>query len=471
MLGLAKSLAVKGRLCSFAEISEESNRNDEGIAYADEAIAIAEENGLVNQLAEALYAKADLLINKNRWVKVIDRSLYKEAEAVLAKADKLLPQTDSSNVRRALSTTLRFLRQGGQHKKAIQTCNEFLELCGEEDYGTLFQLYDNLSNLYASIGDLDNASECHLKTVYYMNLFSRQKSEKSLQEMETRYETAIKEQIIEKQSIVSRHKTATLILLCIALLAMIVVAYRISRLRKRVADQNEELKEANATRDKLFAIISHDLKNMTNAQKTGLKGLVINEAKLTPEFSSAVHKELLKSAESQSTLVNNLLDWSRVQTKSLKFNPGVFDLSKLVNDCVAANKGLADAKGLEVTMDLNPPCHVEADMDMVSVIIRNLFTNAIKFTGKNGKIEVTTRDEGEFISCTVKDSGIGMEQEDIDRLLNTRSLESRRGTEGEKGTGLGLNVCKTFIERNGGTLSIESAPGSGSAFTFTLKKT
>jgi PAS domain S-box-containing protein len=242
--------------------------------------------------------------------------------------------------------------------------------------------------------------------------------------------------------------------------------------RKRNSDEisryAEELKQLNATKDKFFSIIAHDLKNpfITILGFTDLLSSDYNE--LTDEERLSFVYEMKKSAEVSFNLLQNLLQWSRSQTGRIEFNPKKLGLFSITDDNFLILKNTAERKQIQLCNRVEPSIQVFADEEMLNTVFRNLLTNAIKFSNKGGNITVGAYLIENFVGIFVSDSGVGMDQKTIDNLFKLEVTHSTFGTDNETGTGLGLILCKEFIERNGGGISVESKIDKGSRFIFTL---
>ena len=186
------------------------------------------------------------------------------------------------------------------------------------------------------------------------------------------------------------------------------------------------------------------------------------------EFSDNDRIELLdlmkESADSLYSLLENLLEWSRSQNGNVIFNPITFDLFSIVNDTITSLKSISDNKKINVTNNLVQGTMIKADINMINTILRNLITNAIKFTPDNGLIIVDFELNENTFSFFVKDNGVGISKEKIEQLFRIDTQISTKGTKNEKGTGLGLIICKEFIEKHHGEIKIESELGKGSTF-------
>lgn len=236
---------------------------------------------------------------------------------------------------------------------------------------------------------------------------------------------------------------------------------------RQLAEDEEKLKQLNATKDKFFSIIAHDLKNPFNVM-IGISDLIRSNAdiKHTKEFQTMIDG-MFEAATSGYNLLENLLEWSRTQTESIQFKPENFSIQKICNANKILFREAAKSKDIQITW---PSLNIEvfADYNMVNFIFRNLINNAIKFSNNGSQIEVNTETMNNMLKCTIKDHGIGMDQETVDKLFKIEHSVQKEGTANEKGTGLGLILCKEFVEKNEGTITVESKVGEGSAFTFYL---
>ncbi|NQU81191.1 MAG: PAS domain-containing sensor histidine kinase [Bacteroidetes bacterium] len=232
----------------------------------------------------------------------------------------------------------------------------------------------------------------------------------------------------------------------------------------------EHLQELNTTKNKFFSLLGHDLRSPFNSI-IGFSELLYNE---TVAFSKAEIKEMAKSIyiTSQETynLLNNLLEWSGTQTGRIKFDPAKTGIYDSVLSTVDLLSDTAKKKNISILIDIPEQIQVFADLNMISTVIRNLLSNAIKFTPEKGSIKISAEDTGKFVEVTVADTGVGINPEDINKLFRIDADISTPGTANEKGTGLGLILCKEFIIMNNGDIRVESEIGKGSRFIVTLPK-
>jgi PAS domain S-box-containing protein len=232
----------------------------------------------------------------------------------------------------------------------------------------------------------------------------------------------------------------------------------------------KQLREINATKDKLFSIIAHDLRSPYNAQLGFLETLLNQESPYSPEERKRIIQNLYNTTRQSFSLLDNLLIWSRSNAGKIAYRPEALLVAQLFEDVTEMLRYSAQAKNINVEFDLpDDNMEVTADSEMTSTILRNLVSNAIKFTPEHGKIKLSAlqRDAQQTVIC-VADTGVGIPADQIPKLFEAESTYSTTGTNQERGTGLGLIVCREFVERNGGKIWAESTLGQGSTFYFTL---
>ena len=233
--------------------------------------------------------------------------------------------------------------------------------------------------------------------------------------------------------------------------------------------KNEELRKINAEKDKFFSIIAHDLRSPF----TGFLGLTqIMAEDITSLTTDEIHKIAVNMRDSTANLfrlIENLLHWARIQQGLIPFNPETLQLFSIIDESIAMVMEHSNNKEIDLVYDIPGDLEVYADSNILQTVIRNIVSNAVKFTHKGGKISVSAKPSyGKMIEISVKDSGIGMSCSMIDHLFRLDVQANRKGTEGETSTGLGLLLCKEFVEKLGGKIWVESEEGHGSDFKFTL---
>ena len=235
--------------------------------------------------------------------------------------------------------------------------------------------------------------------------------------------------------------------------------------------QNEtRLIELNATKDKFFSIIAHDLKNPFNSI-LGFSEMLKHEAKYLENTSIGNYANLINIASKHTfQLLENLLTWSRMQSDKVQFAPRSLVLNQVIIDEFLVAMHNAQSKNIALINHVNKNLIIEADENMFKNILRNLISNAIKFTPINGRIEVDCSENESSYEISITDNGVGIKPENIEKLFKIETNFSTRGTGNEKGTGLGLLLCKEFIAKHGGKIWVTSQPGTGSTFSISIPK-
>jgi len=234
--------------------------------------------------------------------------------------------------------------------------------------------------------------------------------------------------------------------------------------------KNEELVRINAEKDKFFSIIAHDLRSPFNSFLNLTEIMAEEVHEMSQEKIIQLATSMSRSAGALFVLLENLLDWSRMKRGLTSFEPERVPLKDIVNNVLNLIAGLAVNKQIGVNVLIPSEPEVYADKQMLGATLRNLVTNAIKFTSEGGQVVISAKitTEGDFVLISVRDTGIGMDQSRLSRLFRLDEDVSRKGTGGESSSGLGLLLCKEFVEKNGGKIWAESEENRGSTFRFTV---
>jgi two-component system sensor histidine kinase/response regulator len=253
--------------------------------------------------------------------------------------------------------------------------------------------------------------------------------------------------------------------------SIIVLSYDITEKKQAEIDlkkSENDLRIANATKDKFFSIIAHDLKNPLNTihgfSELLLSNLYAYDLDKIAEFLGMINS----SSKKVYALIENLLEWSRAQTGQIVYKPEKLELEEIVLEVVNFSTNSLKSKSIDFKHSIPEKQTVFADKNMLSTILRNLVTNAVKFTKEFGKIEILATETNKKVIVTVADTGIGITDEVKNNLFEIDEKITTAGTKEEKGTGLGLILCKEFIEQHGGEIWVESELGKGSRFNFSL---
>ncbi len=281
-------------------------------------------------------------------------------------------------------------------------------------------------------------------------------------EMEAKYQAAQKEKkIFEQEVVLTRMKKSRQLFVLFSVFALVFAGYIYHNYRQN-HKRNIELQRVINTKNKLISIIAHDLKNPAIAQKIAIEQLLLNVDRLKDKALFDNISALHKSSDSQVSLLLNLLNWAHTQSGTLKPNPITFNLNEVVEKNLELFVTSALNKDIEIHFQAEEVFNVTADKDMINTVIRNLLSNALKFSNKGQPIYITLGSkDGSKISCKIKDLGIGMDSSKLEGLFNLDKRELCKGTSGEEGSGLGLFLCREMILANGGQIQISSNKNMG----------
>jgi ligand-binding sensor domain-containing protein/signal transduction histidine kinase len=243
---------------------------------------------------------------------------------------------------------------------------------------------------------------------------------------------------------------------------------QISLANEALRESEKNLMELNATKDKFFSIISHDLKNPFSSLLSISELMVENFDDAKKEDHRAGFVKINQSVKHLLDLLENLLTWSRSQRGKIKYDPVRFNLTNLIQENMNLHKLFAEKKGIMLLSPEQNEIFAYGDRDMINSVIRNLMTNAVKFTERDRKVEVRVETREHDVEVSIVDEGIGISKENLGKLFRIDEKFKSTGTAGEKGTGLGLIICREFVEKNGGAITVQSEEGQGTTFSFTI---
>jgi signal transduction histidine kinase len=327
--------------------------------------------------------------------------------------------------------------------------------------------YLKISNiLHDSINSLEKA-----KTV--ANLASRYE----LTKKESEIKSLNLEKEMQKTELLLQSKIRYgLIIFLLAVSTLLIVAIYQYRARKKANDmlvvwsqavdqKNQQLDNLNKVKDKIFSSIAHDVRSPLSSIQ-GLLSLM-NLNVLSPDELQKIIVELSARVNTTTSLLENLLNWSRNQIATAKANPIKTNVKDLANECIELYHNNAVEKNITLVNKIPDSSVIYADEEMIRIILRNLISNAIKFTRLNGEVKVEAIPQENILCISVSDTGVGIPQANLEKIFSF-DTKSTQGTAQEKGTGLGLVLCKEFIEKNGGKIWVDSLQGEGSTFSFTV---
>ncbi len=349
--------------------------------------------------------------------------------------------------------------------------------------------YDFLTQLYIQKSDFKNALISKEKFIDIKDRIFNQETRNRVTELEVKIETEQKKrevELIQKKNEAQRNFFLAAFLIVLLLAILFYNGYKIKKranidLEKKneeIAAANSELEllneklfEANSTKDKFFSIISHDLRNPLYWFRNVTNILSKRAGELDKFQMIEVTKALDDSAKSSLHLVENLFQWAKAQTDKIEFKPENINLKMLVDEIINQLQLTAEEKGIVLEEKIHENTILFADRNMFNTVILNLVSNGLKFTQRGGRVTITSQEiDNDMIEVLVSDTGLGISQENIEKLFRIDAVHITAGTANESGSGLGLILCKEFIEQNGGSISVVSSIGKGSTFRVNVPK-
>lgn len=467
----------------------ENEKYDTAYLYLTEAYEIAEKTRNKDNTSIALTNLGEAALSMGLLEQSLDYQ-KKALEISRTIGNKAMMATIYTNLGKIYLETKKY-------KKAFDAFHESLNL--SEEVNSLQDLRENyhyLSEYYDKQGDYKQA-------LYYVRLYASTKDSINSQEAMIRikemenlsHAQGLQQEIelLRKDNEISnlkatRLKNTILFLAAVSLMIILVfvIYYQKNRLKRETTRLLEEknkqlekanlklqhsekhLKEVNSTKDKFFSIIGHDLRNPLNAL-LGFSELISgNSRDYTSEEIQRYSKIINEAAKNIHLLIENLLEWSRSQSGNIDYHPERTDLLPMVTDILKVFEIHSDKKGVNMLSEITEDVNVYADRNLLSTILRNLISNAVKYTPNGGQVRIFCEQNNKEITISVEDSGIGMSEEQMGNLFKLKSNETMPGTSEEKGTGLGLILCKEFVEMHRGKIWVTSAPKQGSTFSFSL---
>lgn len=416
---------------------------------------------------------------------------YKEAIKNYLKCHDIETQTNNSEGNATSHINIgRLYSKMKQYDNAVNNILEGIRLSKEIDsrpnteYG-----YKILASVYDSLKDYSDAYKYEkLYTELHDSLFTRDMTNK-IAESQTKYETALKDR--EIQSLQNQNKVlflqrtfgAIAIVLILVIFLIIYIDFRrkqkLNKLlqelnndlkikNEQLAKSEKELQELNEGKDKYFAILAHDLRSPFHGL-LGFSSILLNDYDiLTDEEKKEFIADINSSTKNIYNLMENLLMWSRLQTGRIEFNKSNINLSDTLNKVINLLKSGAAKKNIKIINKISENISILADENMLISILQNLISNSIKFSNKEGFINIECSKNNGTTEISVTDNGIGIKKDNLDKLFRLEEHLSTKGTDYEDGSGLGLVLCYEFVKRHNGEISVESEYGKGSKFKFTI---
>ncbi|QXP57968.1 tetratricopeptide repeat-containing sensor histidine kinase [Cellulophaga sp. HaHa_2_95] len=480
-----KALAITDRLedkfwvgvvkSNLGFLYNKTHQFDKAIIFLDESIQIFIEVDRKEWLAYAYLTKANILLNKNETKEALryldlSKGLQKNLIDEKLKQDLLLGYTKYHQQINELEKSEELAKKG--YLSSIDNQNQIL-----------------IANFSEILYQLNKEKENQKEALFYLEKFKNITDSTALQSKQnalallnakTNFQKQQNDLKLENQRTIKQQKTYIIFSLFIVFL-VILIAYYGYRNNKTITNLNYQLEEktitleksektlkyANETQEKLFSIISHDLKSPINALKNLL--LLIKNGDIEPkDFLNFVPK-LYSDVDAMSFTLNNLLTWSKSQMNGFVNKPISFQIHEKVNSSIQLLQENANQKKIAIVNNVPTSAEIYCDVNQFNLIVRNLVTNGIKFTPSGGEIRIHADEKNQFWEISIKDNGVGISPEVLKKLFKSDSaLHSTYGTNKEKGTGLGLLLCKEMVEKNGGKISVESIPNEGTTFYFTM---
>lgn len=462
----------------------EQKKYNKAMKYAKIAKKINEEIKNLYGVAINLGMIADLYLKKNE----IDKSLtyYNQALEINKKIG------DKYYTALYLSHVASIYIQKKEYKTAIKYAEKSLKLASET--GALINKKDSyyyLAKAYAETGNFK-------KAYYYKNLYIDVKDSiyndeksKAIAEMQVKYESEKKEkQILQHQSELKASKIETqkqryqrnmfVIAFGIAIILIIIglIFYKqknmlnklLRKYQNETIQKNKDLVEAIKTNNKFFNILAHDLRNPINAITALSQIFIDSHLKSSEKEREEMIQAIFKSSSNTNVLLEELLEWATAKTGRVNYEPKQLSLEEIFKNTLASVWNNAVQKNINLEHSFLGAGTVFADENMLNTVLRNLTSNAIKFTNRNGKVQLLAIEDDENTIIKVIDNGIGISEKKQVKLFDISKKITTLGTENEKGTGLGLALCKEFVEKHNGIIEVESKLGKGTTFTLIFPK-
>ncbi len=474
--------SIARSLNNLAYTMSNSNREDSAYFYAGRALRASQVIGNAYQQGFAYRTMADIDLRRKR------------VESAMGKYWKILSLAQAVNNRFLEASTLHRIGnafiQLNKPDSALKYLTKNIEVAREFGYGNeLDKAFKLMAQAYSQKNLLPQALEYQTRYIKLHDSIYDQRNGEQLALMQARFESALKEaeiQLLKKdtqikqQEINSQKVWMYFTIGVLSLSAILVFVLLYSNIMKKKANRmlgtkNEEIQaqalqlhQLNATKDKLLSIISHDVRGPL----ASLRGLVniICKNELTQNEFVENSVRLRHNLDVVQDDLDNLLYWAQSQLNGLSIKNEEIKVSDIITEKIRLFQDAAIRKGINILNDVSEDLVVLADKNHLSLIVRNLLANAIKFNGRGGSIWIQDKIVDDQVEISVIDSGVGIKSGDLKKLFNAQTHFSNVGTEQEKGVGLGLLLTKEFIEKSGGSIWVTSEVGKGSTFTFTAKR-
>ncbi len=454
----------RGRAIAYINMAnslEKLGMLDSALVAARKSAEIFITYNMTEDIPDALVEVAQVLIRKKE---------FYEAESTLKKALGIAKEVDFVSQLGAVYLTFGNLyKEKKDFDNAVSSYKKSIEYYDQtDDKFDNKQAYQLLAELLEGAGKFEESLKYYKMYYRLSDSLYNESSQIAVYDMQSRYELESKNnQINTLNAEYSKNRAIILITSFASILLLFggVIVYRqyISARRAKV-----QLEESNATKDKFFSIIAHDLRNPIGALLSA-SSMLTNEDYCSnvgemKEYANDIHS----SAVHISKLLEDLLTWARSQQGRIEYNPVDADISQIAGNIAAILGNHAQNKGIQIVNSIQNELLAFCDINLTATILRNIVSNAVKFTPQGGTITMSGRSDGETVFVSVADTGVGIPKDKLPNLFKVGATRSTTGTANETGTGLGLIICREFAERNGGSISAESEENIGTTFTFTV---
>ncbi|MCK4663713.1 MAG: tetratricopeptide repeat protein [Bacteroidales bacterium] len=477
-------------------VYEKLGNNDSALYYYSKSLDIKKEQNMLRAIPFTLNNIGGIYKSKKNYTKALE--FYKSAHNKAIKTNnkvilsKVLISLGEVYIKlNKNNTAISYLEQALFVSKEIKT--------KEQIRASLLLL----SEIHSNIGNFEKALEYHrlyseinnsifneLESIRIAELLTKHKTNNLLKENEI---LKIKNELQHLEIIKQQYERKVLIVTGIFVFMIVLIIFYLYRSKlkvnkllnnknKIIFQQNQELKDnldklsenqqqlikSNSTKDKLFSIIGHDLLGPVGNMQNLFEFLYNNYDNVDKQKIIQFLKMGVDSSTSTTYLLENLLYWSKSQKDEILFEPVLSNLYEIIENNIDILSGNAKRKSINISFSISKELNARFDINMINTVLRNLISNAIKFTNEDGKINISAIQSEEFIEISVADNGIGIKNEVKEKIFAEAQFFSSFGTNNEKGTGLGLLLCKDFVEKNGGKIWVENNKNKGSIFKFTL---
>jgi len=464
------------RMASIASVYKSQQKFDLALEWLQKSLALEEELGNVVPKGYRLDQIGEVYTLQNQ---------YALAEEYLLRALAIFQE---HRVYVSESIVLNHLALNHFKKGDIQTAvdyyNQSLAIAQRVSFtNMILKNYRELSQLYEQLGNTSKALDNYKQYYVLKDSVYNERAQKQLMDFQAKYETEQKEkelallnqEKIEQELKLNQANQQKYLMIGFSLVLIILLGSLLSRFnikkktQRQLTEINARLNELNHSKDKLFSVVAHDLRNSIAGFSTIVETLNSRYDSISADNIKHYLGELAQSANALKGMLKNLLGWAQSQQNNIPVKLEPIVICEVVDEVVAQAVPVANLKGIAITKQVASSFSLVADYNILETVLRNLLTNAMKFSKSGSTVEISAKQQNNLLEIIVSDQGVGMTPEEVDTLQNTKCFaQAKPGLDGEKGSGLGLMICKDLLQRISGSLLVESEPGQGSRFTIAL---